>query len=101
LVFSSPAFWQANHARPSLAFTSRARFLWDGTAKDSDFDLPGSREGQRVVIRPLAGARGYRKVQSSKDVGLKSLAKNAQKNYHLLSDIPSGNHRILSGNFTG
>ena len=31
LVFSSPAFWQANHARPSLAFTSRARFLWDGT----------------------------------------------------------------------
>ena len=39
--------------------------------KDSDFDLPGSREGQRVVIRPLAGARGYRKVQSSKDVGFR------------------------------
>ena len=38
--------------------------------KESDFDLPGSRERQRVVIRPLAGARGYRKVQSSKDVGL-------------------------------
>ena len=38
--------------------------------KDSDFDLPGSRERQRVVIRPLAGARGYRKVQSSKDVGI-------------------------------
>ncbi len=37
---------------------------------DSDFDLPGSRERQRVVIRPLAGARGYRIVQSSKDVGL-------------------------------
>ena len=32
--------------------------------KDSDFDLPGSRERQRVVIRPLASARGYRKVQS-------------------------------------
>jgi len=32
--------------------------------------LPGSRERQRVVIRPLAGARGYRKVRSSKDVGI-------------------------------
>jgi hypothetical protein len=31
-----------------------------------------SRERQRVVIRPLAGARGYRKVQSSKDVGMRS-----------------------------
>ena len=40
--------------------------------KDSDFDLPGSRERQRVVIRPLAGARGYRKVQRSKGVGLSS-----------------------------
>jgi hypothetical protein len=39
--------------------------------KNSDFDLPSSREGQRGVIRPLAGARGYRKVQSSKDVGAK------------------------------
>ena len=28
------------------------------------------RERQRVVIRPLAGARGYRNVQSSKDVGI-------------------------------
>ena len=37
---------------------------------DSDIDLPGSRERQRVVIRPLAGARGYRIVQSSKDVGM-------------------------------
>ena len=37
--------------------------------KDSDFDLPRSRERQRVVIRPLAGARGYREVQSSKHVG--------------------------------
>ena len=41
-------------------------------SKDSDGDLPGSRERQRVVIRPLAGARGYRKVQRSKDVGLSS-----------------------------
>jgi len=39
--------------------------------KESDFDLPGSRERQRVVIRPLAGARGYRKVQRSQDVGIK------------------------------
>ena len=39
--------------------------------KDSDFDLPSSREGQRGVIRPLAGARGDRKVQSSQDVGAK------------------------------
>ena len=38
---------------------------------DLDFDLPGSRQHQRVVIRPLAGARGYRKVQSSNDVGIK------------------------------
>ncbi len=37
---------------------------------DSDFDFPGRRERQRVVIRPLAGARGYRKVQGSKDVGI-------------------------------
>jgi len=36
---------------------------------DADFDLPVSRERQRVVIRRLAGARGYRKVQGSKDVG--------------------------------
>ncbi len=40
--------------------------------KESDFDLPGSRERQRVVIRSLAGARGYRKVQRSKDVGITS-----------------------------
>ena len=39
--------------------------------KDSDFDLPVSRERQRVVIRPLAGARGYRKAQRSQDVGIK------------------------------
>ena len=39
--------------------------------KPSDFELPGSRERQRGVIRPLAGARGYRKVQSSKDVGIR------------------------------
>ncbi len=38
--------------------------------KESDFDLPGSRERQRVDGSPLAGARGYRKVQSSKDVGI-------------------------------
>ena len=37
---------------------------------DSDFDLPVSRERPRGVIRPLAGARGDRKVQSAKDVGL-------------------------------
>jgi hypothetical protein len=42
--------------------------------KDSDFDLPGSRERQRAVIRPLAGARGYRKVQTSKDVGISFFA---------------------------
>ena len=41
--------------------------------KDSDFDLPSSRERQRVVIRPLAGARSYRKLQSSQDVGLSLL----------------------------
>ena len=36
----------------------------------SDFDWPGSRERQRVVICPLAGARGYRKVRSSKIASL-------------------------------
>ena len=38
---------------------------------DSYFDLPGSRERQRGVIRPLAAARGDQKVQSSKDLGLR------------------------------
>ena len=36
---------------------------------DSGFDLAGRRERPRGVIRPLAGARGDRKDQSSKDVG--------------------------------
>jgi hypothetical protein len=45
--------------------------------KDADCDLPGSRERQRVVIRPAAGARGYRKVQSSKDVRMTSVRSSA------------------------
>jgi len=43
---------------------------------DSDFNSPGSRESQRGVIRPPAGARGERKVQGSKDVGLTLAARN-------------------------
>ena len=38
--------------------------------KASDCDWPGSREREQVVIRPLAGARGYRKDQCSQDGGL-------------------------------
>ena len=34
--------------------------------KDSDFDLPGGRKRQRVEIRPLAHARGYRGAGSSR-----------------------------------
>ena len=56
--------------RSSLSRWLRASEL--NRPKDSDLDLPGSRERQRVVIRPLAGARGYRNVPSAKDVDLSS-----------------------------
>ena len=56
--------------KPAYSLETKGRWYNINRPKDSDFDLLGSRERQRVVIRPLAGARGYRKVQSSKDVGM-------------------------------
>ena len=58
--------------RRSPSPTSLRRFSCDdiNRPKDSDFALPGGRERQRGIIRPLAGARGDRKVQSSKNVGM-------------------------------
>jgi hypothetical protein len=58
--------------------------------KVSDFDLPDSRERRPVVIRPLAGARGYRKVQSSKDVGMTSIRSSANPPNYI---APSGHKK--------
>ena len=63
-----------NHHSLALAATRiqklKGRWYHIHRPKASDCDWPGSCERERVVIRPLAGARGYRKVQSSQDVGL-------------------------------
>jgi hypothetical protein len=56
--------------RSSLSRWLRASEL--NRPKDSGLEWLGSRERQRGVIRPLAGARGYRNVPSAKDVGLGS-----------------------------
>ena len=88
--------------------------------KDSDFDLPGGRKRQRVEIRPLAHARGYRgagssrlsrggplrstrwrsryrRVQRSKDVGIRCVFPRRRPLAHACGYGSAGSSRLSRG----